>query len=78
MALDRLAELDSHGLSNVAWSFAVARMNGTGTQVATVALEILPDFQAQGGGGVYGETLFFFGLKGEMMQRCFNWIESLD
>eukprot|EP00434_Breviolum_minutum_P015757 symbB.v1.2.013883.t1/scaffold997.1/size145858/2 len=48
MALDRLAELDSHGLSNVAWSFAVARMNGTGTQVATVALEILPDFQAQG------------------------------
>jgi len=24
MALDRLAESDSHGLSNVAWSFAVA------------------------------------------------------
>ena len=64
MALDRLAELDSHGLSNVAWSFAVARMNGTGTQVATVALEILPDFQAQGAGGVYGDTRCFFLVEG--------------
>eukprot|EP00435_Cladocopium_sp_Y103_P075213 s15_g55.t1 len=48
-AMERLHELDSHGLSNVAWSFAIARQgDGTARAVAQTALQILPDFKAQG------------------------------
>ncbi|CAE7402074.1 aidB [Symbiodinium necroappetens] len=49
-AIGRLHELDSHGLSNVAWSLAVARFDQRGfvTAIARTALQLLPDFQAQG------------------------------
>ncbi|CAE7238091.1 RAP, partial [Symbiodinium natans] len=49
-AIGRLHELDSHGLSNVAWSLAVARFDQRGfvTAIARSALQLLPDFQAQG------------------------------
>ncbi|CAE7456727.1 RAP, partial [Symbiodinium sp. CCMP2456] len=49
-AIGRLHELDSHGLSNVAWSLAVARFDQRGfvTAISRTALQLLPDFQAQG------------------------------
>ncbi|CAE7236698.1 Scn11a [Symbiodinium pilosum] len=49
-AIERVHELDSHGLSNVAWSLAVARFDHSGfvAAIARSALKLLPDFQAQG------------------------------